>query len=317
MSIRGGLERISSEYLAAKDEEYTKHPIATFVRDTFPKVVQKSLELSPELFLLKGSSGNGRWAEVPWFAILDNRVTHSTQSEYYVAVLFSSDMKKVFLTLSQGVTVVKAELPKKWKRALEERNNLICRRIPEFKEYFPLTGSINLNAAGNLAKSYEYSVAFYKEYSLDCLPDDDVIKTDFNNMLKLYDELTFRGGLDWIESPNEEAERGRKLEIEERKEYRLHKRAEGRVNSKKVKAIHGEICQACGFDFKKKYGDLGAGFIEAHHLQPFNKLKNKGTRKLNLKEDFAVLCANCHRMIHKSDTPHDLAKFKEELILQN
>jgi predicted HNH restriction endonuclease len=27
--------------------------------------------------------------------------------------------------------------------------------------------------------------------------------------------------------------------------------------------------------------------------------------------DFAVLCANCHRMIHKSDDPSDLNKFRD------
>jgi hypothetical protein len=27
--------------------------------------------------------------------------------------------------------------------------------------------------------------------------------------------------------------------------------------------------------------------------------------------DFAVLCANCHRMIHKSDDPSDLNKFRQ------
>jgi len=32
----------------------------------------------------------------------------------------------------------------------------------------------------------------------------------------------------------------------------------------------------CGFDFKKVYGELGDGFIEAHHLLPISQ-KSAGT----------------------------------------
>jgi 5-methylcytosine-specific restriction protein A len=32
---------------------------------------------------------------------------------------------------------------------------------------------------------------------------------------------------------------------------------------------------------------------------------------LDARSDFAVLCANCHRMIHRSDAPKDLADFRK------
>jgi 5-methylcytosine-specific restriction enzyme A len=55
-------------------------------------------------------------------------------------------------------------------------------------------------------------------------------------------------------------------------------------------------CQICEFDFKKKYGELGDGFIEAHHTIP---ISNR-TRKLRTKpSDIAVVCPNCHRMLHR------------------
>jgi 5-methylcytosine-specific restriction protein A len=54
-------------------------------------------------------------------------------------------------------------------------------------------------------------------------------------------------------------------------------------------------CEACGFDFAKKYGNRGDGFIEAHHTKPVHTLESGGRTKL---EDLALLCANCHRMIH-------------------
>ncbi len=55
-------------------------------------------------------------------------------------------------------------------------------------------------------------------------------------------------------------------------------------------------CQVCGFDFKEKYGVLGDGYIEAHHTVPVSELKDGSKTKLS---DMAVVCSNCHRMLHR------------------
>ena len=54
-------------------------------------------------------------------------------------------------------------------------------------------------------------------------------------------------------------------------------------------------CEVCGFDFKKAYGKLGAGYIEVHHKKPVSE----GVRMTDLNNDLAMLCSNCHRMIHR------------------
>ncbi|MGC9596650.1 HNH endonuclease [Staphylococcus epidermidis] len=43
--------------------------------------------------------------------------------------------------------------------------------------------------------------------------------------------------------------------------------------------IHGTTCKVCGFDFKAKYGDLGEGFIEIHHLKPMFSIKKRNKSK--------------------------------------
>ena len=60
----------------------------------------------------------------------------------------------------------------------------------------------------------------------------------------------------------------------------------------------GQIfCEACGFNFYQVYGDIGRNFIEVHHLsKPVATMKRGDMTKV---EDLAMLCANCHRMIHK------------------
>ena len=55
-------------------------------------------------------------------------------------------------------------------------------------------------------------------------------------------------------------------------------------------------CEVCAFDFAVTYGALGHEYIEVHHVLP---LHASGPARTRL-EDLALLCANCHRMIHRS-----------------
>jgi predicted HNH restriction endonuclease len=69
-----------------------------------------------------------------------------------------------------------------------------------------------------------------------------------------------------------------------------------RLRSAAIRA-HGTRCQACGFDFARRYGDLGAGFIEVHHLRPVAGYHAQVA--VDPREDMRVVCPNCHRMIHR------------------
>jgi len=71
------------------------------------------------------------------------------------------------------------------------------------------------------------------------------------------------------------------------------------INAKKrqvSKRNNGRLkCEVCDFDFADKYGDRGDGFIECHHKVPVSEMKPGDKTRLS---DLALLCANCHRMIH-------------------
>jgi 5-methylcytosine-specific restriction protein A len=96
------------------------------------------------------------------------------------------------------------------------------------------------------------------------------------------------------EDAEEGAEEGRIL-------ARVHKRRERsrKIANKKKKQVLEEqgrlCCEACGFDFGVVYGERGEGFIEVHHTVPLHTLT---AGKKTLLKDLALLCANCHRMIH-------------------
>lgn len=56
-------------------------------------------------------------------------------------------------------------------------------------------------------------------------------------------------------------------------------------------------CVVCNFDFFETYGEVGLGFIEAHHKLPVSLLQPGAKTKL---ADLAAVCSNCHRMLHRS-----------------
>jgi hypothetical protein len=68
-----------------------------------------------------------------------------------------------------------------------------------------------------------------------------------------------------------------------------------------VKRVRGNVCELCKMEFARAYGPIGRGYIEAHHCTPVSTRKGK-IDQLGPK-DFRVLCANCHRMIHKANLP--------------
>jgi len=95
------------------------------------------------------------------------------------------------------------------------------------------------------------------------------------------------------------------------KRYTNYYERDTKLRAKAI-SIHGTTCMVCGFDFEKRYGERGKGFIEVHHLTPVSELGSN--TKINPKTDLAVVCSNCHRMIHrKKDNILSLDELKKLL----
>lgn len=95
--------------------------------------------------------------------------------------------------------------------------------------------------------------------------------------------------------------------------HRLRERKGTLVRRKKEQVIKekGTLeCEACGFDFQRCYGEIGRGFAECHHIIPLSELKAERKTKLS---DLAIVCANCHRMLHKSRKWHSVSDLKNLL----
>ncbi len=57
-------------------------------------------------------------------------------------------------------------------------------------------------------------------------------------------------------------------------------------------------CEVCGLDFHEVYGARGEGFCEVHHLAP---LASSSDGKRTALSDLAIVCSNCHRMLHRGE----------------
>jgi predicted HNH restriction endonuclease len=84
--------------------------------------------------------------------------------------------------------------------------------------------------------------------------------------------------------------------------YRLHRARERDpllVKKAKARAMqqYGRLfCCVCKFDFAGRYGPIGKGFIECHYTKPLSELEAETVTKVS---DLALVCSNCHRMIHR------------------
>ena len=98
--------------------------------------------------------------------------------------------------------------------------------------------------------------------------------------------------------------------------YKLHKYRERNSKITKTKKeryfkVNGKLdCEVCFFDYYAIYGEIGKGFIECHHRKPLSELEPNTETKLS---DLALVCANCHRMLHKSINTLSIEDLKKML----
>lgn len=82
-----------------------------------------------------------------------------------------------------------------------------------------------------------------------------------------------------------------------------------RKKKAQVLSLTGRLaCEVCAFDFVMVYGHLGEGFAECHHIKPLSTLEPGSRTRL---EDLAIVCANCHRMLHRGNPWATVSELKQ------
>ncbi len=148
--------------------------------------VQKRQQL-----LVKWSLGKGVWAKVPWIALINRRVTTSTQTGVYVVMLIAEDLSTVYIALNQGMTDLVEELGQQAAaRTLAERSAAFQAQVQDLKEKGIVVGNdIDLKTEGWRAKNYEASTIAYAKFDSGALPTDERLEEILDALLSAYDRI--------------------------------------------------------------------------------------------------------------------------------
>jgi 5-methylcytosine-specific restriction enzyme A len=312
--LRDALAFIANQYRGASTEQFTKHPVAQFVRSQLADEVRFGLGPSSRNFKVKGSAGQSDWAAVPWCAVFDPIVATGATHGFYVVYLFAADRPVVFISLNQGTTAVEREFgAARRDEVLRDRAAFMRARLPDFADAFD-AGPILLGSRLPLPLGYEAGHVFGRAYDCTALPDEQDLHSDLREITRSYLALIYRGGLEPSPENTDDDLPKSGATLVEIRQYRQHRRIDRHPKAaKEAKKFHGTTCQACQMSFAERYGALGDGFIEAHHLKPLSSLEEGKPIEYDVATDFAVLCSNCHRMIHRSGDPSDIKAFRRLL----
>ncbi|WP_207843023.1 MrcB family domain-containing protein [Williamsia soli] len=183
------LESFMAEYGDAKLEKFGgSHPVVATLRSLEQHIAQSGpLSARPNV-KVKYSAGQGNWAAAPWIALLDGRITSSTQSGVYPVLLFREDMSGIYVTVAQGTQ----ELKKSGKDHMLKELAATATRVRALAtneltdRSFAFDDSIYLGE-GTLARDYAASTIVHKFYERGSVPEDAEILRDLDAVLELSD----------------------------------------------------------------------------------------------------------------------------------
>ena len=181
------------EYVKTIINDFHSSPRKIDSKSKIFKNITSDMPLYLSSFLLRddlkiyGSMGKGYKTDYPWIAILNKDITTTTQEGLYIVYLFRSDMKGLYLTLSQGITNFERNFGrKKYDYAVKVANY--------FKQEFFDLSEFSLNPIdlaskkGSLGYGYEKTTILSKYYCATELNEDEML-FDLKKMLEVYDSI--------------------------------------------------------------------------------------------------------------------------------
>ncbi|WP_127586157.1 MrcB family domain-containing protein [Paenibacillus koleovorans] len=197
-SIRGYFQQVMDSYILAKRESIKQHPMDQHVRKTIPHELEK-LDFIQAPLTVEGSAGKGNWATVPWIAIMDSRITSTTQKGQYLVYLFSEDMGALYLSFAQGVTEPMQQHGKKKAYLFFEQI------VIQIRSLLPLEGTRQdrdiFLTTSPLGEAYQAGTVAYYKYESGNLPSDEQLRADLENMVENYRLFVERRGALTAETP--------------------------------------------------------------------------------------------------------------------
>ncbi|WP_195891960.1 MrcB family domain-containing protein [Neobacillus dielmonensis] len=328
------INKIMQRFPKLREEPFKGNPLKEMVVDELPVLITKAFFLDENDYKITGSIGKGQFAEVPWLCVFLKDITKSATKGYYIVFLFSTDGQSVYMSLNQGWTFFHEKYGTKVarKKIQVAAQNLKGELLLNENEW--ITGPIDLQAHGILAKGYEAGNIFAKKYYFNELPSITQFKEDFYTLLQSYNEINLLRGKRSVDEFTESLlllEDGLFFDVDEDEDFNLNvqkeltnldeeadmnqendaKKARQPVIQKggkpkytrRVKVAAAALKKAhykCALDenhttFTNK--SSGKPYVEAHHLIHMSTQGNF-EYELDCLENIASLCPTCHRLLH-------------------
>lgn len=169
------IENYAEQYANAHATNNFSIPLGTVVRHDIPNILTEHISIKnyAEKYTVKGNTGSGRTASVPWIAVFNTAITTEAKKGVYIVYLINKDTGMLYLTL---IKAAGARNPNK-----EQLANIakIAQSIAQKLGIVPIA-----IASGN--ESYNKGVIYAKEYTLASLLDDEVLFADLEEFIALY-----------------------------------------------------------------------------------------------------------------------------------
>lgn len=298
-----------------RDPAFIGSPIIKLLDTDLPAAIIKALPATATRYDVRGSAGQGGWTHTPWVAVLDPAVTTSVEERFYVVYLLSLGGERLYLSLNQGCTSLKNSAGIQGARdELQRRAEIMWSRVSSLaKRLQRIQMDLNVRRSIWRGRLYEAGVVAGLQYTTTELPSQEAMVTDLQEALHLYRHLNQSGGWEADDDILRGAEAdGAGTTLQQAKRYRQHRAIERQSShSKLVKKKLGTRCMGCSSQLEELYGPVAAGYIEAHHLSPLSALEDDEIVQFDPEKDFAVLCPNCHRIIHRMDDCSDVEALRK------
>lgn len=326
MMLKEAFLKALSEYSTATLTAFGGNPVAIYLRSDLPQLIQSSAVI-PFRFRVYGSAGSGRWAEIPWVAVLDRSITTSVEEGYYIVYLFKADMSGVYLSLNQGYVQYEKRYGVRFGREkLVQTATGFRLALRSSLSDFTIS-SINLNARNNLGIGYEKGHICGKYYPVDNIPEDVELIDDLRNLIGVYRELKGVVGssvfneIDLIssndESFQEETDEVVPIVISEGPLPRpapvqVGGRTQYKRNPQRAKLALQNADYKCELNqehmtFTRR--TTLRQFMETHHFVPM-EFQSDIEVDLDVPENIVSLCPTCHKLLHLSKNDERLPKLE-------
>ena len=140
---------------------------------------------APQGWSVKGRTGVGTSADVPWIGLFSPEAESTAKEGFYLVYLFAKDGSAVYLSLNQGTERLARPEAALRKRVLDIRSTVASQ--PDL-EVEPDLKSDNLRP-----KKYGWGSAFAYRYEHTSIPEDQILRSDLERMTELLESALASG----------------------------------------------------------------------------------------------------------------------------